>query len=448
MTLSKLVVLVFLLSMPGAWLYAQDRGIITGQVFDASGAVVPNARVTLTNPSTGQVTVAETNTEGVYTFLSLTAGRYEVVTEKAGFHKARATEVLVQVSTTTRLDIRLELGAVADTVQVESSTPLLQTDRSDLGTVVDNKAIQQLPLFINGGLRSNLAFTSLAPGVTMNLQNDPDTTGGAPRIAGGQANGASLLVDGGESMSERRNDPQMRVVSAEAVEEFKVQTSAYSAEFGRSSNGVLNYTTKSGTNGFHGSMMAQLRHETLNAKGFFWGARGESIQRQHVEAVNLGGPVYIPKVYDGRNKTFFFFAGQRSRAKNRSSTDLISLPIADFRNGDFRRYTNAAGQMAPLYDPLDAAGNVIANAASRPRMQCNGVLNVICPERISPVAKAIFAELPMPDNPSVVFNNTRARNNGTRTPGAWQGVYSIKGDHVINDKLRVSGMLSKQYLDS
>jgi hypothetical protein len=439
---------MFLLLTPGAWLYAQDRGIITGQVVDASGAVVPDAKITLTNPSTGQITMTETNTEGVYTFLSLTAGRYEVVAEKAGFRKAQAPNVLVQVSTTTRLDIRLELGAVAETVQVESSTPLLQTDRSDLGTVVDNKAIQQLPLFINGGLRSNLAFTSLAPGVTMNLQNDPDTTGGAPRIAGGQANGASLLVDGGESMSERRNDPQMRVVSAEAVEEFKVQTSAYSAEFGRSSNGVLNYTTKSGTNELHGSFMAQLRHEKLNAKGFFWGPRGESVQRQHVEAVNLGGPVIIPKVYDGRNKTFFFFAGERSRAKNLSSTDLISLPITDFRNGDFRRYTNAAGQIVPLYDPLDAAGNVIATAANRPRMQCNGVLNVICPERISPVAKAILAELPMPDNPSAVFNNTRAINNGTRTPGAWQGVYSIKGDHVVNDKLRVSGMFSKQYFDS
>lgn len=454
MKLSTLVALAILLLVPGASLRAQDRGTITGQVSDTSEAVVAGARVTLINPATGQVMTVETNSEGNYTFLSLTAGRYEVSAEKAGFRKAQANNVVVQVSTTTRLDIKMELGALQETVQVESSTPLLQTDRSDLGTVVDNKAIQQLPLFINGGLRSNLAFTSLSPGVTMNLQNDPDTVGGAPRIAGGQANGASLLVDGGESMSERRNDPQMRVVSAEAVEEFKVQTSAYSAEFGRSSNGVLNYTTKSGTNALHGSFLAQLRHETLNAKGFFWGARGESIQRQHVEATNIGGPIYLPKsifgplAYDGRNKSFFFFAGERSRAKNLSSTGLISLPIADFRNGDFRRYTNAAGQTVPLYDPLDANGNIIANAASRPRMQCNGVLNVICPERISPVAKAIFAYLPLPDDPSTVFNNTRARNNGSRTPGAWQGVYSIKGDHVFNDKLRVNGMFSRQYFDS
>lgn len=103
----------------------------------------------------------------------------------------------------------------------------------------------------------------------MNLQSDSDTTGGAARITGGQANGASLLLDGAESMSERRNDPQMRVVSAEVVEEFKAQISADSAEFGRASNGVLNYMTKSGTNVLHGSFLAQLRHEKLNAKSFF-----------------------------------------------------------------------------------------------------------------------------------------------------------------------------------
>jgi hypothetical protein len=434
--------------MSCALLNAQDRGTITGSVTDNSGAIVPNARVTLLNPANGQKQSLETNAEGVYTFLSLTAGRYSVTAEKDGFRKAEASNVQVQVNTTSRLDIRMQLGAVQETVQVEATAPLLQTDKSDLGTVVDNKAIQQLPLFINGGLRSNMAFTSLAPGVTMNLQSDPDTTGGAPRIAGGQANGASLLLDGGESMSERRNDPQMRVVSAEAVEEFKVQTSAYSAEFGRASNGVLNFTTKSGTNQLHGSFLAQLRHEKLNAKGFFWGSRGESVQRQHVEAANVGGPVFIPKLYDGRNKTFFFFAGERSRAKNYTSTDLITLPIAAFRNGDFRRYTNAAGAMVPIYDPLDANGNVIANAALRQPMQCNGVLNVICPERISPAARAIFAQLPAPDQPDVVFNNTRARNNGARTPGAWQGVYSIKGDHNFSDKLHVSGMFSRQYFDS
>lgn len=426
---------------------AQDRGTITGSILDSTGASVPDAKVVLRNPATGFSQTINSATDGSYSFLYLPAAVYSVTAEKEGFRRAEAA-IQVQVNTTARVDIRLQLGTVQETVQVEATAPLLQTDRSDLGRVVDTYAIQKLPLFINGGLRSNIAFTSLAPGVAMNLQSDPDTTGGAPRIAGGQANGASLLVDGAESMSERRNDPQMRVVSAEAVEEFKVQTSAYSAEFGRSSNGVLNYTTKSGTNEFHGSFLAQLRHEKLNAKGFFWGARGESVQRQHVEATNVGGPIWIPKVYDGRNKAFFFFAGERSRAKNYSSTNLISLPIQDFRNGDFRRYTNAAGQMVPLYDPFDSSGNIVRDASQRQRMSCNGVLNMICADRISPVAKTIFQHLPLPDDPASVFNNTRARNNGTRTPGAWQGVYSLKGDYNFSDKFRANGMFSKQYFDS
>ena len=145
---------------------------------------------------------------------------------------------------------------------------MLQTERSDLGRIVDNKAIQQLPLFINGGLRSNLAFSLLTPGANASITSDPDTAG-TLRIAGGVGNGASLLLDGSESMSERRNDPQMRVVSADGIEEFKVQTGAYSAEYGRTSNGILNYTTKSGTNAFHGALMAAIRNEDLNAGGFF-----------------------------------------------------------------------------------------------------------------------------------------------------------------------------------
>lgn len=438
----------FVLLLCSSLAFAQDRGTITGAILDTSGAAVPSAQVTLRNPATGFQQVVQASADGSYTFVYLPAGSYVVSAEKAGFRRAEASNVQVQVNTTSRIDIQLQVGAVQETISVQATAPLLQTDRSDLGKVVDNYAIQKLPLFINGGLRSNLAFTSLAPGVTMNLQSDPDTTGGAPRIAGGQANGASLLVDGAESMSERRNDPQMRVVSAEAVEEFRVQTSAYSAEFGRASNGILNYTTKSGTNELHGSFLAQLRHEKLNAKGFFWGARGESVQRQHVEAANVGGPIFIPKLYDGRNKAFFFFAGERSRAKNYSSTDLISLPIQEIRNGDFRRYTNAAGQVVPLYDPFDAGGNIIRDASQRPLMQCNGVVNVICPERISPVAKTILQNLPGPDNPGAVFNNTRAINNGSRTPGAWQGVYSIKGDYHFTDQFRVAGMWSRQYFDS
>ena len=426
--------------------FGQDRGTISGNITDNSGATVPGAKITLQNPATGFTQTAVSTADGTYSFPYLGSGKYNVSAEKPGFRTAEVTEIQVQVSTTSRVDIRLQLGALQEVVEVQGQSSLLQTERSDLGRVVDNKAIQQLPLFINGGLRSNLAFSLLTPGANASITSDPDTAG-TLRIAGGVGNGASLLLDGSESMSERRNDPQMRVVSADGVEEFKVQTGAYSAEFGRTSNGILNYTTKSGTNQFHGALMTAIRNEDLNAAGFFYGAHSTTIHRQNLEAASVGGPVWIPKVFNGRNKAFFYFAGERSRAKDVSSSSLITLPIDDFRKGDFRRYTNANG-VVPLYDPFDASGKIIADANLRPRMQCNGVLNVICPNRIDPIATTIQKYLPLPDNPDTVFQNTYSRINGSRTPGENQGVYSIKGDYNATAKLRLNGLFSRQYFNS
>jgi Carboxypeptidase regulatory-like domain/TonB-dependent Receptor Plug Domain len=434
--------------LPISFAIAQDRGTVTGTVTDTSGAAVPGATLVLTNPATGLSQTATSAGNGNYSFIYLPAGKYNLTAEKTGFRKAEASDVLVEVNTDTRMDIKLQVGTLTESVQVTSVAPLLQTDRSDLGKVIPNKAIQDLPLFANGGLRSNVAFSSLSPGVIFNLTGDPDTTGANIRIAGGLSNGASLLLDGGESMSERRNDPQMRVVSAEGIEEFKVQTSAYSAEYGRSSNGILNYATKSGTNDFHGSAFAVIRNQALNANGFFYAPSPHTTHNQNLEAASVGGPVWIPKLFNGRNKAFFFFSGERSRAKDISPAGLISLPIQDFRNGDFRKYVGSNGAMIPIYDPFDASGNIIADASQRPRLQCNGVLNVLCPSRINPVAALIQKYFPQPANPNQVFNNNPIENNGTRTPGENQGVYAIKGDYNATEKLRFSGMFSRQYFNS
>src|ERR1051325_10834927 len=248
---------------PFAW--AQDRGTITGTVTDMSGGAVPGAAVVVTNPATGFSQSTATGPDGAYTFVYLPVGRYTLAVEKTGFKKSDVADVQVLVNTATRVDPKLQVGTVAETVEVTGQAPLLQTDRSDLGRVVENVAIERLPLFANGGLRSNNAFVLLNPGANATITSDPDVTGGAPRVAGGVAYGNSQLLDGAESMSERRNDPQMRVVSAEGIQEFKVQIGAYSAEYGRTSNGVMNYTTKSGTNEIHGTAFGVLRNNALNA---------------------------------------------------------------------------------------------------------------------------------------------------------------------------------------
>src|SRR5215472_7348272 len=436
-----------LFSVPIA--FAQDRGTIVGTVTDSSGGAVPGAAVTVTNPATGLSQSALTGLDGAFTFVYLPVGRYHLTVERAGFKKSDVADVQVLVNTATRVDTKLQVGAVAETVEVTGQAPLLQTERSDLGRVVENVAIERLPLFANGGLRSNNAFVLLNPGANATITSDPDVTGGAPRVAGGVAYGNSQLLDGAESMSERRNDPQMRVVSAEGIQEFKVQTGAYSAEYGRTSNGVMNYTTKSGTNQVHGTAFGVLRNNALNAKGFYYGAHTPAVHNQNLEAASVGGPVYVPKVVDGRNKLFFFFSGERSRAKDVNAPGLISTAIQEFRNGDFRRYTGSQG-VVPLYDPFDANGNIIADASQRPRMQCNAVLNVICPDRISPIARYIdqLNYYPLPDNPDQIFNNTYDRTNGSRTPGENQGVYSIKADYYATQKLRINGLFSKTYFNS
>jgi hypothetical protein len=427
--------------------YAQDRGSITGSVSDSSGAPIPGAAVTLINPATGLTQNFTSTAEGTFSFLSLPAGPYSITVEKQGFRKADVSSVTVNVNTSTRADIKLEIGQVRETVEVTASASLLQTDRSDLGKVIDTRAIEALPLFASGGMRSNVAFATLTPGVSSDLTQDPDTAGGAPRIAGGtSASNTSLLVDGGESQSERRNDPQMRVVSVEGVEEFKVQTSAYSAEYGRTSNGILNFSTKSGTNDFHANLFAQIRNQALDANGFFYIAplpSAQTVHNQNLEAVGVGGPVWIPRVYNGRNKLFFFFSGERSRAKDIASSSLISVPTAAARAGDFRGNLGTNGQPITIYNPFDGSGNILANANSRVPFPNN----IIPASLINPIASKILSLEPLPQNGSAFLNNNPIVNTGSRTPGERQAVYAIKIDWNPTDKLRLNGLFSRQYLN-
>ena len=238
----------------------------------------------------------------------------------------------------------------------------------------------------------------------------------------------------------------MRVVSVDAIEEFKVQTSAYSAEFGRTGNGFLNYTTKSGTNDFHGSAFVQLRNQALDARGFFYIAplpSAQTVHNQNLEALTVGGPVWIPKLFNGRNKAFFFFSGERSRAKDIVSSSLISVPTAGARNGDFSNLLGANGLPIPIYNPFDAGGNVLANANARQPFPGN----IIPKNLINPVAATMLSYEPLPQNPNSFLNNNPVVNTGQRDPGENQGVYAIKGDWNKSDKMRFNGLFSRQYFN-
>jgi hypothetical protein len=420
---------VAILLMAGCAL-AQDRGTIRGVVTDASGATVPDAAVTAKNINTGLKQTVKTGSDGVYSVLYMPAGQYTVTTEKQGFKRSEVAGVEVHVATVANIDVVLTVGGVDQSVEVNASAPLLDLQGTNLGKVIPKNAIKDLPLFISGGIRANLAFVVLTPGVIGSSSN--------PRIAGGLLDGQSEQLDGAESNSERRNDPAMNGVSVEGMEEFKVQSSSYSAEFGRTSNGVINWVTKSGTNQIHGSAFVFNRNEVFNARGFTTAPSKRPIVRQWNPGGSFGGPIDIPKIFDGRNKAFFFFAYERASTRNGQSTALVTAPLDEFRNGDFRKLVDSSGKMIPLYDPFDGKGSIIPNAVDRPILQCNGVVNVICPERIDATAKLLVTMLPHPDSPNLLTANYRSRSYSISR----SALPSIKFDYIFNEKHRVSYLYS------
>ncbi|MEO8125777.1 MAG: TonB-dependent receptor, partial [Bryobacteraceae bacterium] len=406
-------------------LCAQDRGTISGVITDFSGSAVPGATVTAKSAGTGLTQASTSGNDGGYTLLYLPAGLYTITSEKAGFRLAEVSDVRVSVTTTTRVDVRLEVGEVRQVIKVESTATLLQTDRTDLGKVYDTKTILDLPLSLSGGMRNNLQFVMLTPGVTA----DPGSTMSL-RVGGGLVAALSMLLDGAESMSERRNDTNFQAIGTDAIAEFKVQTASYSAEYGRTGNGVVNFTSKSGTNELHGGVFEFFRNDKLNARGFF--PKTRAIVRQNIFGGTVGGPVYIPKVFDGRNKAFFFFSYERSVFRSGSAPALTSTPPDALKNGDFRTWVNGAGAMIPIYDP--ATTRIVGSAVVRDPFPGNQ----IPAGRISPVAQKINSFLPSPTGPGLYNNILSVARNGTD-----QQIPSIKGDYIFSDKNRISGFFSR-----
>lgn len=407
-----------------------DRGNVVGSVTDSSGAGIPGVAVTIQSPSTGLVQKTTTASDGNYNVPYLPAGSYSVTAEKTGFSVAESAGIIVEVSNTTRVDLQLQIGHVQQKVEVTGTAPVVQSDRSDLGTTLNSKTIIDLPLSLGGGLRDNLAFTLLTPGTVFNSGNDNSL-----RIGGGLSAGQSMLLDGAEAISERRNDSGFQSVSTDAIGEFRVISNAFSAEYGRLSNGVISFTTKSGTNDLHATLFEYFRNDKLNARQFFSPTR--SIVRENNFGGTAGGPIWLPKVYNGRNKAFFFFSYERDITRTGSPSGLTTVPTVAEKGGDFSQYKDANGNVIPIYDP--ASTQVVG--ASITRQQFPG--NIIPANRISAVAATLNKYLPNPTLPGET-NNINVVGNG----GANQNVYSIKGDYSITSNSRLSGLFSKQYFGS
>jgi hypothetical protein len=312
--LPRLPRLPALLILTGS-LFAQDpRGFIRGTLTDPSGAAIPGAKVRATANDTGVVAIAQTNEAGLYNIPYLIPGMYKLAVEQTGFKGYVRSNVEVRVSETTEVPIQLEVGQVAETVEVRDTTPVLETASASLGLVMDQRRIADLPQ--RGG--NPLELTLLAPGVTnttnLRLRKSmaPEATSDFAADGAGRYNN-EFQIDGISNTAADRGRGYARVAyapPASAVREFKMQTSAYDASVGHTMGSIVNVSTASGTSQFHGEAHWFLRHSALDAPNFFNNKNRtpRPIYQDNRYGISLGGPVSFPKVYDGKNRTFFFYA--------------------------------------------------------------------------------------------------------------------------------------------
>ena len=367
-------------------------GSIVGTVTDATGASIPGAAVTVTNLGTTETHKMETNAEGLYQFVNLVPGRYRIEAEKAGFKRFSREPITVEVQSTVRIDVNgLETGTLNQTVEVTGETPLLQPETSSLGQVVESRKVNELPL--NG--RNPLALVGLVPGVVPqgttgggSLQNpagqNPFASGNF-QIGGGAAGQSAAFLDGAPLNNAYFNILAI-VPTQDAIQEFKVQTNTLPADFGRFAGGVINLSTKSGSNEFHGTLYEFLRNKVLNSNTFFNNAAGVKTPAftQNQFGGAIGGPVRIPHVYNGRDKLFFFANLERySQRTGLSSTFTVPTPAETV--GDFSGLRGANGSLIPIYDATTTRTDPTKGAGFNLRDPFPN--NIIPQSRIDPTAR-------------------------------------------------------------
>lgn len=405
-------------------------GSVAGIVTDTSGAATPDAQVTLVNLGTGEERGMMTNATGLYQFVNLTSGRYRVDVTKAGFKRFAREPIVVEVQATVRIDIALQVGDMNQTIEVKAETPLLQPETSSLGQVIDQRKVNQLPL--NG--RNPLNLAALVPSVVPqggSMQN-PNSANpfawGNYQIGGGMANQSMVWLDGSPVNGGYLNITAL-IPTQDSLQEFKVQTSSLSPEFGRFGGGVINFTSKAGTNELHGGGWEFLRNKALNANGFF--ANQAGVERpaftQNQFGANLGGPVYIPRIYNGRNKTFFFVNYEGFRLRQ-GGTYTETVPTAEQRTG------NLSSLGVPIYDPLTTCGvggGTPACAPGQPTRKefANGV---IPRDRFSPAAMELLNLYPLPNT----AGNAAGLNNyvANASQGGNNNETVVRIDHNISDR--------------
>ena len=381
------------------------RATVNGRVTDPSKAVIPNATVTVRNTQTNETATVATNSEGNYTVPFLKPGIYSLTVEAAGFKKHQRDRQELQVSQTATIDFELEVGTTSESITVTAEAALLEESKADRGTVIDNRKVTELPL----NARNPFMLSTLVAGITYNgpaIYQRPFDNGAIAdwSINGGQNRNNEFLLDGAPNNSIQGGNNIAYVPPVDAVQEFKIITNSYDAQYGRTAGGVINVSLKSGTNKLHGSVYEFARRNFLDSNTLLGNARGipagkaknpdgsfskaEHFLDQY--GFQVDGPVYLPWLYNGRNKTFFLFnyEGYREGTPNPA---VRTVPTQEFLRGDFSNLRDAQGNLIVIYDP--ATGRRVGSNWVRDPFPGNRIPD----NRIHPIARKLAALFPAPN---------------------------------------------------
>src|SRR3984885_14530550 len=420
----------------GSFLMGQSGGgSVVGTVHDPSGAVIPKADITLTSVDTSATLSTRSSSSGEFVFPLVPVGTYTLAVTASGFERVEQQNINVGLNKTVEVDEALPVGTATATVQVKGLTSQLETSTLQAATTIDQKTFDDLPIALTGGARSVTSVADLMPGVADTAAIGYGSTGAqgqefSTTISGGQAWGGAVMYDGIPFISANQSgDYRIQPVPVEALQEFSLVQNNFSAEFGRTPGGNLTYTTRAGTSSFHGQAYDYLRNTDLDAAGYF--AASTPITHQNEFGVNVGGPVIIPHLFNGKDKLFFFAFYSGFRLAGGVTNSLTTIPTVAERTGDF----SALGR--PIYDPRSTICDTFGNC-TRQQYSYNGVLNVMPPSAISSVGQEYIKYLPQPINSNLINNfRTTGVNNIN------EDRYGGRIDYNLNEINQLHGFFSK-----
>src|SRR3954453_6233888 len=402
--------IVMFVSLCGA-LWGQNA-VVSGRVTDTSGGVIPNVAVELINHATQVKSPTVTNAEGIFVFPSLTPGAYEVNASITGFNASHIDSVTLEVGQSKTLNITLTAGDMKQSVTITDESPLITTDRADRGTVVENQFVASIPLLT----RNPLLLVTITAGAIGTATPGGGLVAGDNTVSenqtnyfrtnGGRNRSNEILIDGASDTGTYNNQASA-IPQVDAVQEFRINTNPYDAELGHTGGGIISYTIKSGTNEFHGNLHEFLQNAVLNANGFNANKAGtprRQLQKNQF-GFTLGGPLVIPKLYNGKNRTFYFFAYEGLQQHGFSSF-TGTVPTEAQKRGDFSSTFGANGALKQIYDPATTRLDPSAPAGTTRYIRDVFPGNRIPAGQINPVAANLLKYFPAPNQKGIGLSDT------------------------------------------